>query len=50
MADLYQSGGGAALDDELAALKAEMGLAPAVPIDDEIAALYEEIGGDSNPT
>ena len=50
LADLYQSGGGAALDDELAALKAEMGLAPAVPIDDEIAALYEEIGGDSNPT
>ena len=49
LADLYQSGGGAALDDELAALKAEMGLAPAVPIDDEIAALYEEIGGDSTP-
>jgi len=50
LADLYQSGGGAALDDELAALKAEMGLAPAVPVDDEIAALYEEIGEDSNPT
>jgi len=50
LADLYQSGGGAALDDELAALKAEMGLAPAVPVDDEIAALYEEIGGDSDPT
>jgi len=43
LADLYQSGGGAALDDELAALKAEMGLAPAVAIDDEIAALYNEI-------
>ena len=50
LADLYQSGGGAALDDELAALKAEMGLAPAVPIDDEIAALYEEIDKDSSST
>ncbi|MCL2367427.1 MAG: PspA/IM30 family protein, partial [Oscillospiraceae bacterium] len=49
LADLYQSGGGAALDDELAALKAEMGLAPAVPVDDEIAALYEEIDRDSEP-
>jgi len=47
LAELYQSGGGAALDDELAALKAEMGLAPPVAIDDEIAALYEEIGEDS---
>jgi len=44
LADLYESGGGAALDDELNALKAEMGLAPAVPIDDELAALYEELG------
>jgi phage shock protein A len=44
LADVYNDGGGAALDDELAALKAEMGLAPAVPIDDELAALYEEIG------
>jgi len=43
LADLYKNGGGAALDDELAALKAEMGLAPAVPVDDEIAALYAEI-------
>ena len=50
LAELYQSGGGAALDDELAALKAEMGLAPATPIDDEIAALYEELGGDSTST
>jgi len=43
LADLYKSGGGAALDDELAALKAEMGLAPAVAVEDEIAALYAEI-------
>ncbi|MCL2605347.1 MAG: PspA/IM30 family protein [Defluviitaleaceae bacterium] len=43
LADLYKNGGGAALDDELAALKAEMGLAPAVPVDDELAALYAEI-------
>ena len=50
LADLYQSGGGAALDDELATLKAEMGLAPAVPVDDEIAALYEDIGGDADIT
>ena len=47
LADLYKSGGGAALDDELAALKAEMGLAPAVPVDDEIAALYSEIEKDA---
>jgi phage shock protein A len=50
LAQLYQSGGGAALDDELAALKAEMGLAPAVPVDDEIAALYREIDEDSGTT
>ncbi|MCL2500873.1 MAG: PspA/IM30 family protein [Defluviitaleaceae bacterium] len=43
LADLYKNGGGAALDDELAALKAEMGLAPAVPVEDELAALYAEI-------
>ncbi|MCL2086602.1 MAG: PspA/IM30 family protein [Oscillospiraceae bacterium] len=39
LAELYKDGGGAALDDELAALKAEMGLAPAVSVEDEIAAL-----------
>ena len=44
LAELYKSGGGAALDDELAALKAEMGLAPAVPVDEELEALYAEIG------
>ena len=43
LAALYKNGGGAALDDELASLKAEMGLAPAVPVDDEIAALYAEL-------
>jgi phage shock protein A len=43
LANLYKNGGGAALDDELAALKAEMGLAPAVAVDDELAALYAEI-------
>ena len=43
LADLYKGGGGAALDDELNALKVEMGLAPAVPIEDEIEALYAEI-------
>jgi len=47
LADLYKDGGGAALDDELAALKAEMGLAPAVSVDDEIATLYREIDGDT---
>jgi phage shock protein A len=44
LADLYKGGGGAALDDELNALKVEMGLAPAVPLEDEIAALYAELG------
>jgi len=48
LASLYENGGGAALDDELAALKAEMGLAPAVPVDDELAALYAEIDGAAN--
>jgi len=43
LAELYKGGGGAALDDELALLKAEMGLAPAVPVDDEIAALKAEL-------
>jgi len=43
LAELYKTGGGAALENELNALKAEMGLAPAVPVDDEIAALYAEI-------
>ena len=43
LADLYKGGGGAALDDEIAALKAEMGLSPAIPVDDEIAALYSEL-------
>ena len=43
LADLYRTGGGAALDDELASLKAEMGLAPAVAVDDEIAALYADL-------
>jgi phage shock protein A len=47
LADLYKTGGGAALEDELSALKAEMGLAPAVSADDEIAALYAEL--DSQP-
>jgi len=49
LADLYKSGGGAALDDELAALKAEMGLAPAVPVEDEIAALYAELDAEPLP-
>jgi phage shock protein A len=44
LADLYKSGGGAALDDELAQLKAEMGLAPAPNVDEDLAALYAEIG------
>jgi len=43
LADLYRNGGGAALDDELTALKIEMGLAPATSVDDDIAALYAEI-------
>ena len=43
LADLYKGGGGAALDDELAALKVEMGLAPAVSVDEEIAELLSEI-------
>jgi len=43
LADLYKGGGGAALDDELASLKAEMGLAPAQNVDAEIAALYEDM-------
>jgi len=47
LADLYKGGGGAALDDELAALKAEMGLAPAISVDDEIATLYEELDDDA---
>ena len=42
LADLYKNGGGAALDDELAALKAEMGLAPP-PVEDDLAALYAEL-------
>ena len=49
LAELYKSGGGAALDDELAALKAEMGLAPAVAVDDEIAALYDELDNEPVP-
>ncbi|MCL2365383.1 MAG: PspA/IM30 family protein [Defluviitaleaceae bacterium] len=49
LADLYKNGGGAALDDELAALKAEMGLAPAVPVEDEIAALYAELDAEPIP-
>ena len=44
LADLYKGGGGAALDDELAALKVEMGLAPAQSTDDDLALLYAEIG------
>ena len=47
LADLYKNGGGAALDDELAALKAEMGLAPAVPVEDDLAALYAELDEDA---
>ena len=43
LADLYKNGGGAALDDELAALKAEMGLAPPVAVEDDLAALYAEL-------
>ncbi|MCL1998135.1 MAG: PspA/IM30 family protein [Turicibacter sp.] len=43
LAELYKSGGGAALEDELSALKAEMGLAPAAKVDDDIAALYQEM-------
>ena len=43
LADLYKNGGGAALDDELAALKAEMGLAPPPPVEDDLAALYAEL-------
>ena len=43
LADLYKGGGGAALDDELNALKVEMGLAPAASVDDELAELYAEL-------
>ncbi|MCL1987673.1 MAG: PspA/IM30 family protein [Firmicutes bacterium] len=43
LANLYKGGGGAALEDELSALKAEMGLAPAKNVDDELAALYQEM-------
>jgi len=46
LADLYKGGGGAALDDELAALKVEMGLAPATIVDDEIAAMKAQLGVD----
>ncbi|MCL2170339.1 MAG: PspA/IM30 family protein [Defluviitaleaceae bacterium] len=42
--ELYRGGGGAALDDELAALKIEMGLAPKPPVEDDLAALYAELG------
>ena len=48
LADLYKDGGGAALEDELASLKAEMGLAPAASVDEDIAALYAELD-DSAP-
>jgi phage shock protein A len=44
LADLYKGGGGAALDDDLASLKAEMGLAPAVKVDEDLAALYADLG------
>ena len=43
LAELYKNGGGAALDDELMALKAEMGLAPATNVEDELQALYAEL-------
>jgi phage shock protein A len=43
LAELYKSGGGAALEDELNALKVEMGMAPATPVEDDLAALYAEI-------
>lgn len=46
LADLYKGGGGAALDDELVALKVEMGLAPATIMDDELTALEAELGVD----
>jgi hypothetical protein len=46
---LYKNGGGAALDDELNTLKAEMGLAPAVSLDDDIAALYAELDAEPIP-
>jgi len=49
LADLYKGGGGAALDDELSALKAEMGLAPAISVDDELSALYAELDGNGPP-
>jgi len=44
LASLYANGGGAALDDELNALKVEMGLLPATHADDELKALYDELG------
>lgn len=44
LASLYASGGGAALDDEINAMKVEMGLLPANHQDDEIKALYDELG------
>ena len=49
LADLYKNGGGAALDDELSALKVEMGLAPATSTDDDLAALYAELDGEPVP-
>ena len=47
LAELYKCGGGAALDDEIAMLKAEMGLAPAVSVEDDLADLYASIGVDA---
>jgi phage shock protein A len=49
LADLYKGGGGAALDDELNALKVEMGLASPTAVDDDLAALYAELDGNGEP-
>jgi len=50
LAELYRGGGGAALDDELNALKAEMGLAPAASVDDELALLYQQLDNEQPPS
>jgi len=44
LANLYASGGGAALEDELSLLKQEMGIATTSANNDNIMALYQELG------
>ena len=50
LSELYKSGGGAAIEDELTALKVEMGIISPKEVEDDLKALYAEMNLEADGT